>query len=180
MKYFKEIEFPNYEICDKELKDYFNYLYPDTSRVKNFFNFPSKELFLKMCPSVLEGFKELGLHFKGVFMIAIVSDTNRNIHIDGSPHPCRLQWPVLNEGSVETVWYEAAKEDQIKEILPNGVPYISYRLQDCKEIARKNINKPTVIRVEEPHAVDRTTSDPGRFPRVAFSFAFDETLEDLL
>lgn len=180
MKYYKEIEFPNFEKCDQELKEYFNYLYPDKTKAKNFFNFPSKEVFVKMCPTVVQGFEILGLHFKGIFMISVVEDTNRNIHIDGSPHPCRLQWPVLNKSSVETVWYDAKKEDQIQEILPNGVPYISYRIQDCKEVARKNITGPTVIRVEEPHAVSRTTDDPAYFPRVAFSFAFEETLENIL
>lgn len=180
MKYFKEINFPNYEQCDKELKNYFECLYPDLNAARNFFNFPSKEIFIQTCPSVMQGFKELGLHFKGIFMISVVEDTNRNIHIDGSPHPCRLQWPILNAESVETVWYSAKPEDQIKEILPNGVAYISYKTQDCLEIARKMITVPTVIRVEEPHAVDRKSNDPNKFPRIAFSFAFEESLEDWL
>lgn len=133
-----------------------------------------------MCPTVLKGFEELGLHFKGIFMIGVVHNTNRNIHIDSSPHPCRLQWPLINPHSVETVWYEADPNDKIINILPNGVVYVSYLSQDCKEIARTCITGPTIIRVEEPHAVDRTTDDPSKFPRAAFSFAFDETLEDFL
>ena len=52
--------------------------------------------------------------------------------------------------------------------------------QDCEETARTCIVGPTVIRVEEPHAVDRTSSDPKDFPRAAFSFAFVETLENFL
>lgn len=180
MKYFRPINFPNFEKCDKEIQDYFNYLYPDKSQVKNFFNFPPIDLFTKMCPTVLKGFEELGLHFKGIFMIGVVHNTNRNIHIDSSPHPCRLQWPLINPHSVETVWYEADPNDKIINILPNGVVYVSYLSQDCKEIARTCITGPTIIRVEEPHAVDRTTDDPSKFPRAAFSFAFDETLEDFL
>lgn len=180
MKYFQEINFPNFEQCDKEIKEYFNYLYPDKSDVRNFFNFPPKDAFIKMCPTVLKGFEELGLHFKGIFMIGVVHDTNRNIHIDNSPHPCRLQWPLINPQSVETVWYEADPKDKITEILPNGVPYVSYRSQDCKEIARTCILGPTVIRVEEPHAVDRKSNNPRDFPRAAFSFAFVETLENFL
>jgi hypothetical protein len=180
MKYFKEIDFPNFDQCDVELKQYFDYLYPDKSLARNFFNFPPKDLFLKTCPNVLQGFKKLNLEFKAVFMISVVEDTNRNIHIDGSPHPCRLQWPILNSQSVDTAWYEAREEDKIVEILPNGVPYISYRVQDCKEVARKNISKPTIIRVEEPHAVIRTSCSPIDFPRIAFSFAFTETLDDFL
>lgn len=180
MKYFKELDIPNYEQCDRELKNYFNFLYPEKSKVKNFFNFPDKEQFILHCPTVLNSFKQLGLNFKSIFMIGVVENTSRNIHIDGSIHPCRLQWPVLNEESVDTVWYEADKKNQIKQLLPNGVFYISYRIQDCKEIARKNITKPTIIRVEEPHAVNRTTDNPEKFPRVAFSFAFEETLENFL
>jgi len=60
------------------------------------------------------------------------------------------------------------------------VPYVSYRSQDCKEIARTCIVSPTIIRVEEPHAVDRKSSNPTDFPRAAFSFAFAETLEKFL
>ena len=180
MRYFQEIDFPNFEQCDREIQLYFNYLYPDKTNVKNFFSFLSKEIFIKMCPSVLKGFDEMGLHFKGIFMIGVAHDTNRNIHIDNSPHPCRLQWPLINLHSVETVWYKADPNDRITEILPNGVPYVSYRSQDCEETARTCVVGPTVIRVEEPHAVDRTSSDPKDFPRVAFSFAFVETLENFL
>ena len=180
MKYFQEIDFPNFEQSNNEIQAYFNYLYPDKSSVRNFFSFPPKDVFIKMCPTVLKGFDQFGLHFKGIFMIGVVHDTNRNIHIDNSPHPCRLQWPLINTHSVETVWYKADPKDKITEILPNGVPYVSYRSQDCKEIARTCIVGPTVIRVEEPHAVDRKSSDPADFPRAAFSFAFVETLENFL
>lgn len=180
MKYFQEIDFPNFEQSNNEIQAYFNYLYPDKSSVRNFFSFPPKDVFIKMCPTVLKGFDQFGLHFKGIFLIGVVHDTNRNIHIDNSPHPCRLQWPLINTHSVETVWYKADPKDKITEILPNGVPYVSYRLQDCKEIARTCIVGPTVIRVEEPHAVDRKSSDPANFPRAAFSFAFEQTLEDFL
>ena len=180
MKYFQEIDFPNFEQSNNEMHRYFNYLYPDKNNIKNFFNFPPKDIFVKMCPTVLKGFEELGLNFRGIFMIGVVFNNNKNIHIDSSPHPCRLQWPVFNLRSVETVWYEADPNDRITEILPNGVPYISYRSQDCKEVARTCITGPTVIRVEQPHAVDRTSDDPKHFPRAAFSFAFSETLENFL
>lgn len=180
MRYFQEIDFPNFEQSNNEIQAYFNYLYPNKTNIKNFFSFPSKDKFIEMCPTVLNGFEKLGLHFKGIFMIGVVHDTNRNIHIDNSPHPCRLQWPLINPQSVETVWYEADPKDKITEILPNGVPYVSYRLQDCKEIARTCIVGPTVIRVEEPHAVERTSSNPKDFPRTAFTFAFVETLEKFL
>ena len=180
MKYFQEIDFPNFEQSNNEIQAYFNYLYPDKSSVRNFFSFPPKDVFIKMCPTVLKGFDQFGLHFKGIFMIGVVHDTNKNIHIDNSPHPCRLQWPLINTHSVETVWYKADPKDKITEILPNGVPYVSYRSQDCKEIARTCIVGPTVIRVEEPHAVERKSNDPADFPRAAFSFAFVETLEKFL
>lgn len=178
MKYFQEINFPNFEQSNKEIQEYFNYLYPDKSSVKNFFNFPPKDVFIKMCPTVFKGFEELRLHFKAIFMIGVVHNTNRNIHIDNSPHPCRIQWPLINPRSAETVWYEADPNDKIIEILPNGVPYVSYRSQDCKEVARTCITGPTIIRVEQPHAIDRKSNNPADFPRAAFSFAFIETLEN--
>ena len=65
-------------------------------------------------------------------------------------------------------------------MLPNGVPYISYNATNIKEAARKNITGPTIIRVEEPHAVDTLSAKPADYPRVAFSFAFEESLEDFL
>lgn len=180
MKYFQEINFPNFEKSNNEIQNYFNTLYPDKSSITNFFNFPSVETFIKMCPTVYQGFQDLNLNFKSIFMIGVINTTNKNIHIDSSPHPCRLQWPVMNPTSVETVWYSADPKDKIINILPNGVVYVSYLTQDCKEIARTCITGPTIIRVEEPHAVDRTSNDPANFPRVAFSFAFEETLEDFL
>ena len=63
MKYFKEIEFPDYDQCDVELKQYFDCLYPDKSLARTFFNFPPRDLFLKTCPNVLQGFKKLNLEF---------------------------------------------------------------------------------------------------------------------
>lgn len=180
MRYYQELDFPNYNQSHKELVDYFNNVYPQSDQLSDFFNFPPFEEFLKMCPTVVKGFEEMGLHVKSIFMIVVVPSTNSNIHIDGSPHPCRLQWPVLNSHSVETIWYEVDPRFRIEEVLPNGVTYVSYLLRDCKEMARTNITGPTIIRVEEPHAVERISTVPEDFPRVAFSFAFEETLEDFL
>lgn len=180
MKYFQEIEFPNFDQSHKELVEYFYNVHPDITKVVNFFSFPSFEKFVSTCPTVCAGFKEMGLHLKGVFMITVLPDTNSNIHIDGSPHPCRLQWPILNSHSVETLWYNIDSSYQIREMLPNGVEYISYKAGDYVPAARKNITGPTVIRVEEPHAVRRLSADQSDYPRIAFSFAFDENLEDFL
>jgi hypothetical protein len=180
MKYFQEINFPNFEQSNNEIQTYFNYLYPDKNNIKNFFNFPPKAVFVKMCPTVLKGFEELELNFKSIFMIGVVFNNNKSIHIDNSPRPCRLQWPVFNSQSVETIWYTADPNDRTTVILPNRVPYTSYQPEDCKEIARTCIVRPTVIRVEEPHAVDRTSDNPKDFPRAAFSFVFKETLENFL
>jgi hypothetical protein len=180
MRYFQEIEFPNFDQSHQELVDYFHATHPDLTKVVDFFSFPSFEKFILMCPTVNAGFKEMGLHLKAVFMITVVPDTNSNIHIDGSPHPCRLQWPIMNSQSVETLWYDIDPSFQIKEMLPNGVPYISYSAENRTEAASKNITSPTIIRVEEPHAVRRISSNSADYPRVAFSFAFEESLEDFL
>lgn len=180
MRYYQEIEFPNFIQSHQELVDYFHALHPDLTQVVNFFSFPSFEKFKQMCPTVISGFDEMGLHLKGVFMITVVPDTNSNIHIDGSPHPCRLQWPIMNSHSVDTLWYDIDPSYQIKEMLPNGVPYISYSSENRTEVVSKNITGPTIIRVEEPHAVRRVSTNASDYPRVAFSFAFEESLEDFL
>ena len=180
MRYYQEIDFPNYEKSNQEILEFFKTEYPNPSRVTDFFNFPSFENFKKSCPTVLKGFEEMGLNVANIFMISVIPSTNSNIHIDGSTHPCRLQWPVLNASSVETVWYEVDQKYRIEEVLPDGTSYISYLLRDCKEVARTNITGPTVIRVEEPHAVERVSTNLEDFPRIAFSIAFHETLEDFL
>ncbi len=180
MNYFQEIDFPNFDQSHKELIEYFNIVHPDITTVVDFFSFPSFEKFLSICPTTNAGFKEMGLNLKGVFMITVLPDTNSNIHIDGSPHPCRLQWPIINSHSVETLWYNIDPSYQIREMLPNGVEYISYKTGDYVPVARKNITGPTVIRVEEPHAIRRLSDINSDFPRIAFSFAFDESLEDFL
>jgi len=180
MNCFKELDFPNYVQSDLEIKNYFYNQYPNPSVIGHFWNYPKKNIFLEMCPTVLDGFKQLGLTFKAIFMIGINVSSRKNVHIDYASDSCRLQWPVHNPHSVDTAWYEARKEDQIIQVLPNGVYYVSYKNQDCKEIVRLNITKPTIIRVDQPHSVLRNSDSPLDFPRVAFSFAFDNDLTNML
>jgi hypothetical protein len=99
-----------------------------------------------------------------------------SLHIDTSTVPVRFNWPVLNGTSIETRLFES-NADPKKYQLREGETYLSYREEDCEQIASFFLDRPTLLHVHTIHGLYRA---PGPLPRYILSFKFEQPIEHLL
>ena len=97
---------------------------------------------------------------------------NNSLHRDTSVEEFRLNWPILNSGSIETRFFNSSVEPG-KLILPTGETYLTYREDDCELIDTLVMKQPTVIRV---HTIHGLYHNGGALPRYVLSFNFEKEL----
>lgn len=96
---------------------------------------------------------------------------NRTIHSDGRGEPGERDWainwvdPMLKDHWM--IWYDPRDPDRKPhvEMTHAGTPYISWRLADCREIARVRIQGYYLVNTTIPH----TVTNKGTERRVAIS-----------
>jgi hypothetical protein len=176
-------EFENVEECDRELKAVFHELFPDPSAIKMFWLFLDKtDGFECVCPNFFERipktvaeFKKMGLTMKHCYMISIVDYAHGSVHVDYRADPVRIHWPVLNEDSVITKWFNFdgnLKDCPVKIVDKLGPPYVEVDAAKCTLIDEHVFKGPTAFRVDIPHSAEAVLG--ALLPRVAFSFTFKE------
>ena len=95
-----------------------------------------------------------------------------SLHRDTSVEEYRLNWPVLNSGSIETRFFTSSVEPG-KLILPTGETYLTYREDECELIDTLVMRYPTIIRV---HTIHGLYHNGGKLPRYILSFNFEKEL----
>jgi hypothetical protein len=95
-----------------------------------------------------------------------------SLHKDTSVEEFRLNWPILNSGSIETRFYTSVAEPS-KLLLPTGETYLTYKESDCELIDTLVMKRPTVIRV---HTIHGLYHNGGDLPRYVLSFNFAKEL----
>ena len=176
-------EFENVEDCDKELKAVFHELYPNPNDIKMFWTFVDKSEgfncicpdFFERIPKTLAEFKKMGLTVKHCYMISIVDYEHGSVHTDYRADPVRIHWPVYNEDSVITKWFDFSgelKDCPVRIVDAIGPPYVEVDEAKCTLIDEHIFKGPTAFRVDIPHCATAIQGLP--LPRVAFSFSFNE------
>ena len=99
-----------------------------------------------------------------------------SIHKDTSIESCRLNWPVLNGTSIETRMYDTTGEPN-KIQLPTGETYLTYKQEQCEQVAAFYLTKPTLMHVHTAHGLYRAS---GPLPRYVLSFNFEHDVSNLL
>lgn len=126
------------------------------------FNFISDEDLIKFKKDIPELFECIRneLESEVIYMAFVYIDGTDSIpiHTDGDnsiKRRIRLHWPILNETSAATVFYEKNHEDVKPSFnsYKSGVKGWSFSPNDCHEVDRYILDVPTLNNVKEIHGV---------------------------
>jgi len=136
----------------------------NTSEEKVFFKFVSDENLEKFKRDIPELFDCIRNHLNseiilmsyvyvdGLMKIPIHTDSTDNI----LKKRIRLNWPIINGESAETIFYEKNHENISSRIheYKSGVSGRVYEPSECYEVDRYILDVPTLMNVRQPHAVE--------------------------
>lgn len=136
----------------------------NTSEEKVFFKFVSDENLEKFKRDIPELFecirKELGSEIILMSYVYVDGLIEIPIHTDSTDtvlkKRIRLNWPIINGESAETIFYEKNDESISSRIheYKSGVSGRVYEPSECYEVDRYILDAPTLMNVRQPHAVE--------------------------
>jgi hypothetical protein len=171
--YYKKLNIDNFERIQDTLVPYITHFI--SQKEKLFYNLISKDNlqeFKKNIPELFECIEET-LKSEIIFASYLFVDrhTDVPIHTDAS-NPAiqkriRLNWPILNGSSAETVIYQKNHEDipGVVHSHPWGTG-THYDMNECHEVDKYVLDVPTLMNVKELHGV-RILND--KLPRILLS-----------
>jgi hypothetical protein len=162
------IDIPNFENIYAEL---LSYTLDQLPRFKEAFNHLSLQDMMKNCPLTNEWFTSVNL--KPRVCALIIQPVGANIkgtHTDTQSNALALNFGIKNTKNTHTSFYKVVSGNIIQKTLPNGITWDNYEQAQLEEIARVDLQKPTIINTKIPHAVHNSTDEP----RVSISFRFVE------
>ena len=173
MKYYKYLDL-NYKTTCEKLK---LYALEKESEINNFWNVLDTPSILKIIPEIQYMFDPLNINIKNISLIKTVNTSiNNDIHRDYTICKVRINLPIMNCEESTTNFYKSTANPK-KGFLTNGVPYYQIDLIDCELADSMCLNKPAVLRVQEPHQV---IANKQFLPRISCTIEFYENIEYLL
>jgi hypothetical protein len=165
--HYKKLNIDNFQSIQKRIISYivdFASLDINTSEEKVFFKFVSDENLEKFKRDIPELFQcirnHLGSEITLMSYVYVDGLIEIPIHTDSADDKLkrriRLNWPIINSESAETIFYEKNNENVVSEIhsYKSGVSGRVYNPSDCYEIDRYILNVPTLMNVRQLHAVE--------------------------
>jgi hypothetical protein len=182
VKYWKQIDLPDWEVAAKKVYDW---IVRDTAILKTayFWNNVDPLLLTRaVAPEIHKGLKAtLGVRAVSAHIIVANKSNSDSIHVDNISFTdnlkARLNIPISNCVGSYTIFYSRPDDALKRYIMPNGL--IAWLLDPtkCVEATRVEMIKPTIIRICEPHAV-KVADNPE--PRITLSMRLSEDPVTLL
>lgn len=170
MLYYKKIDISDYDKIVIECLSYikskdfiYNRRYPASYYPLDF------EEFSKNCPLVIKSFDKLGLICN--YGAAYVSYNNLQniVHKDNYTQDARINIPLLNCENTKTNFYKGGDFSEKKNLSTMTRPWVMSSISDLILVDSVVIDKPTIIRVNEPHQV---LMNSKFFPRITLTLGF--------
>lgn len=169
MMYYKKLDLEFSEVAKKTLE----YAKINKDKITSFWTNVNYDDFVKHVPEITTMFESMNLHPKRVAFVVAVKDVG--IHRDATTSTARINLPILNcEHSLTKFWKTMVEPTLLQ--LPNGVPYMFLDEIDCNLVEQVCLDKPTVLRITEPHSVHVG----NKVPRISLTIEFFEDLTYLL
>jgi hypothetical protein len=157
---YKELDLENFESIQSQLVPYIVNEYPDR---QNFYNVVIQENLYHAVPDFKQVLESLfGGTPNRIFLMVIPysSDINtikkftdeHSLHQDTAVFPYRVNWPILNNRSVEVKFFTTDKEP-VMSLMPSGKTDRRYNFNDCKEIDSLVLTKPTIFNTSIIHGL---------------------------
>jgi hypothetical protein len=174
MLYYKKLDL-DIELLSKKTLSYAS-LHKD--KIKSFWTNINLANFVEYVPEIVTTFATLNITPKRVSLITAVTQDrfDPGIHRDHTSIPVRINVPVLNCEYSQTKFWRTTSEPIVEFIPGTDIPYFYLKESDCELADTLVLDKPTVLRVSEPHSVHVGE----KTPRLALTIEFEEDIEYLL
>jgi hypothetical protein len=176
MKYYKKIEIDYYDDIVADTLSYLKNQKPDIYNRKIDATYYVLDLdeFKKFCPKLDLGFARYDLicNYAVAFVMHKTSDVK--IHIDNYRNKnvnARINIPILNTHNTFTTFYTGGIFTPITNPLTKITALRLTGIDELKLVDKVEIDKPTVIRVNEPHNIHKLNSE---IPRITLTLGFDK------
>ena len=170
MKYWQYIELPGWEAECEKLREWV--LAGPILKSKQFWNVIDPHVMAFKTTRLGELLRE-HLDSKCVYCAVIVSHsyTPLSIHIDYMAGvQARLQLPIMNTAGTKTLFYTADR-DKVKTVyMPNNAHFYHIEQKDATLVDSVEVNQPTVLRIDQPHAV---IANRRASPRITLTLRLD-------
>jgi hypothetical protein len=174
MLYYKKLDIDATVVSKKTL----DYVVSNRDTIKFFWNHLNFEKFIKNVPEITTMFSSLNITPIRVSLIVAKKGAgiHRDTYIKDTPTPvARINIPILNCQGSETRFWSTSVEPTLL-FLDNGTPYRYLDEKDCVLESILHLDRPTVLRVTEPHSV----VVGEKVPRISLTVEFKEDIEHLL
>ena len=174
MKYYKKIEIDYYDEIVADTLKYLKEQKPDIYNKKIEATFYVLDLneFKKYCPKLDLGFLRYDLicNFAVAFVMHKTSDVK--LHIDRySLGKARINLPILNTNNTFTRFYTGGIFTEVTNPLTDVTALRLTGFDGLKLVDKVEIDKPTVMRVNEPHDILKLNSE---IPRITLTLGFNK------
>ena len=174
MKYYKKLDL-EFETVAKKTLEYATF---HKDKIKSFWTDINFENFSKHVPEIKTMFDSLNITPTRVSLVTSVT-SNKNdpgIHIDHTKIPIRINIPILNCECSQTKFWRTTSEPTVEFVPGTNNPYYYLKESECELADILVLDRPTVIRISEPHSVHVGE----KVPRLSLTIEFKEDIEYLL
>ena len=174
MKYYKKLDLDHTLVAKKTLA----YASLHKDKIKSFWTNINITEFVKQIPEIITLFEPLNITPTRISLITAVTKerTDPGIHRDYTDVPIRINVPVLNCEYSQTKFWRTTSEPTVINIPGTNIPYFYLKDSECEIADTLVLDKPTVLRIIEPHSVHVGEKSP----RLALTIEFKEDIEYLL
>jgi hypothetical protein len=163
---YKVIDIPELDAIHNEVRSYALSQIPNYTEAFNLVNLPEM---MNACPKTFEWMLNAGLMPRVCALIIQPPGADlRGTHTDTQVNDLALNFSIKNTKNTYTGFYKVVSGEVIRKTLPNGVEWDNFEQAELEEIARIDLEKPTIINTKVPHAVHNPTLNP----RISISFRF--------
>jgi hypothetical protein len=174
MIYYKKLDL-EFETVAKKTLEYATF---HKDKIKSFWTNINFENFSKHVPEIITMFSPLNITPTRISLITAVTPdrSDPGIHRDHTSIPVRINVPILNCEYSQTKFWRTTSESTVEFIPGTDIPYFYLKESECELADTLVLDRPTAIRISEPHSVHVGE----KVPRLALTIEFAEDIEYLL
>lgn len=174
MKYYKKIDIDFYDDIVSDTLSYLKEQKPEIYNREINATYYVLDLvdFKKYCPKLDAGFARYGLVCNFAVAYVMYKNSDTSIHVDGYPYGnARINLPILNVNGTFTRFYSGGEFIRVVNPITKVGAFKLTGIKDLRFLDKVEIDKPTVLLVNEPHDVIMDIRNP---PRITLSLGFDK------
>lgn len=174
MQYYKKIDIDFHDEIISDALLYIREQLPDiyARKINATYNILNLSELKKFCPNLDLGFARYNITCTFAVAFVMYKSGDASIHIDNYPHgAARINLPLLNTKGTLTKFFTGGTFKETINPLTNIKALNILSFANLKQVDSVEIDKATVIRVNEPHCISVNILT---VPRITLSLGFDK------